>query len=217
MSSLEKSTSVLSEVNMEFIELPFNINSTLELTPLEKGFNSSAIRIGEYVLKISKADGSVQQMEDTLDTMKSEYNLILKNMGELYIPNTTYSITPLKENPHRFKAVILQPYIEGSDIKTHLSEDCSDDDALLLFFEKALQMYAKTRKIPDVANLQEKFKPLHNSNVVVTKRADGLAIPILTDTNFGKVQRTSILGPLWSFAIAKGVFKFAEQIRVRDY
>ena len=110
----------------------------------------------------------------------------------------------------------LQPYIEGSDIKTHFSEDDSDNDALLLFFEKALRMYTETRRIPDVANLQEYFNPLVNSNVVVTKRTDGLVTPILTDTNFGKIQRSSILGPFWSFAIAKGVSRFVEQLKERN-
>ena len=215
MSSLENFSSTLAEVNMEAIELPFNFDPDLGLTPLRKGFNSFPFRIGNYVLKISKAAGPVQQMEENLDILRSEYKLILENMGELHIPNTTYLIAPLKEKPERVKAVIIQPYIEGSDIKTHFSENDSDNDALLLFFESALQMYTDTRRIPDVANLQEYFNPLVNSNVVVTKKTDGSVTPILTDTNFGKIQRSSTLGPLWSFAIAKGVSRFVQQLKER--
>jgi hypothetical protein len=207
----------LGQLDVDFrdVNLPAILEPETELYPISSGFNSAAYRVtvnGDFVLKVGKAYGTEDEITSLKKTMEEEHMLIEDFVGYA-IPDTYYAIAPGKTRPDTNRVLQLQEYVDGQPLHDAIEDNTADLTEIVSFFEDALRMYRITYKIPDLANIQERFRPVTNSNVLVTSNgSESRPSPNLTDTHFGKIQRSKILGPIWSMAIALGVKSFIEHI-----
>ena len=77
-------------------------------------------------------------------------------------------------------------------------------------------MYKRSGRIPDLAHLEQFFRPKADDNVIIVRPEVGYHIPILVDVNYGKMQRSRSLGPTWSRAIAYGVSRFVKKLEATE-
>jgi hypothetical protein len=198
--------------------LPFGLDPELPAELLNSGFNSRAYRVGdlgEQVVKISRFSIADRRIDGLLDVMRSEGELTCEFVGSDSMPATRYGQARDQRRPRRTRAITHQGYVEGEHIKDYLSRDGVDVSSIVIFLEAALRMYEKTRKVPDLANIQQGFNVLVNSNVLMSPKEDGVVIPILVDTNFGSIQRSRPLSRVWSRGIAGGVRRALDKLEQR--
>jgi hypothetical protein len=193
---------LLSGLDINPSSLPFNSN--VLLTPLDGGFNSYAYRIGSQVIKVSKACGPAEMTDKLLRTMQREHDTMAAFIGD-NMPETIYSIAGTRDDPGIFRIVTLQDFVEGTVLPKYITRPDAEADQLIDFLKRCLRMHDETYLIPDLANIQTGFNIFRNTNVVIEKIPGHPARPILTDTNFGKKQRSSTFGSVWTWAIAVGV------------
>jgi hypothetical protein len=215
MAGIETLPLTLGSLDIVTEGLPIDTDPQAELIHLSHGFSSDAYRVGiegSHVVKISKKHGHHQAISRSLGRLEEEHDINEHYLEEEGVPPTEFIVAQLKTEQERLRLVTVQEFIEGEVVSTHLTRKAPNIAALIKFYKKALRMYEETGKIPDLANIQEGFRPSVNTNVIVTEKAPGVFVPVLTDTNFGRVQRTFGIGGLLSIGIAVGVEKIISRL-----
>lgn len=167
----------------------------VEPEALARGFNSRAWRVGNQVVKVTRGslDASV-----LLGAMQSEHDVLEQHLGD-YMPPTEYRTAKTKDGKSSH-VITTQPFIEGVQLPDFLADPSSPTGELRAFLRKCRRVYRETGLMPDIANIQQFWNVLRNSNILM----DEAAGPVLVDTTFGKIQRSRTLGSIWNTAIYSG-------------
>ncbi len=163
--------------------------------PLARGFNSRPWKIGNQVVKVTS---QTDNPHDLLDSMLGEHNLLENHVGD-HMPPTNYAVVERVDGKGAH-VVTTQPFIEGVHLPDFLNKASNPVDELRDFLRKCRQVYKETGLMPDIANIQQGFNVLGNTNIIIGEDQR----PILVDTTFGKIQRSKSLGPTWNTAIYCG-------------
>jgi hypothetical protein len=214
MASFDNEPTILADLGLHIPAMPFEAEETTTLEVIGGGHNSDAflLETGD-VIKLTTTSGSHERMERILGIMRSEFDL-LGRYYQGHLPETSYYNIPTVRDNNIYRTMTLQNYIEGPKIKDYIKQPGIDREILLSFYRKALTMRNNSGEIPDLACIEEWFKPHLNSNLLITGGEQPL--PMLIDTNFGKMQRSRSFGWLWTSAITAGVKNFIVDLELQS-
>lgn len=182
---------------------------------LHPGFNARAWKVGQEVVKLSKKPSAHENAEYLLCRMKLEHELLEEFLGG-HMLDTTYGLVPLADDEDKVHVAAVQPFIVGESLADFLGRSNSNTEALQDFLDKCMGVYRARKLMPDIANIQQGFSVVRNSNVVIDVFSED-SKPVLVDTNFGKIQRSKSLGPLWTRAIYDGARRTQRKLRKRKH
>lgn len=181
---------------------------------LSQGFNARAWKLGGDVVKLSKSPTSPDSAESLLGKMLDEHGMLEEDLGE-HMPETRYATVPVDGEEDSVHIAAVQPFIVGETLTEFLGRHNSRTEALEEFLEKCVGVYRARRVMPDIGRVEQGFSVLRNSNVIIDAFSDN-AHPVLVDTNFGKIQRSGALGPVWNWQIYRGALRAQKQLRKRS-
>lgn len=192
-------------------EIPGLDPSASEAVRLGRGFSSSVYRVDEQVIKIGHSFLDLARADTYRLTFFAEHSLIDDYLGD-HIPPTEFHVARSATDSKLGKVVTIQQYVDGyKNIADYVAANIDSGwhkpvapirDMLL----QGLEMFDDTRMVPDMANIQQGFSVFTNRNIIVDEDGD----PHLVDTNFGHIQRSYRLGPLWHRMIRRGISQLAE-------
>ena len=169
------------------------------LIPIASGFNSDVFKHHDTIVKISKRSRSNLGAKESLAQCIDEYNVTARYLGDTAV-NTAFHIAEYPTKTGRFIVVTMQPFIEG--VALAKAADTVNEDALKAMYDSALNRYADTGVIPDLACIEKGlFDARRSPNVIVTPEGN----PKLVDPNSGKLQKSRVFGPIWNLCISRGV------------
>ncbi|HVX47893.1 MAG TPA: hypothetical protein VHA05_00860 [Candidatus Saccharimonadales bacterium] len=163
------------------------------------GFNSSAWRAGNQVLKITSHGSDQSDALKLLEAMKREHGTVEPYIGD-YMADTAYALVN-ERSSGTSHVLVVQPFIEGSSLREFFSRPDANVDPFVTFLEKSMAAYKGTRLMPDISCIEKGFWPLWDSNTIIRPGDDE---PVLVDTTAGKTQRSRTLGPAWNRFIYSG-------------
>jgi hypothetical protein len=174
-------------------------HSTDSITPFAEGRNSTAYLIdGEMVIKIAKHAYSPEKAKCRIRAAQDFYELLKRNHGAMSL-DTNFFLLNDKKDQTKLRLVAGQAFIPGFPLRRGLDINGKQVTDL---FESALDMYSTTGLIADIACIEGGlFDPFKSNNVIVTPEGN----PFITDVDMGRIQSSTLAGPLWNRLIAGGV------------
>lgn len=161
------------------------------------GFNSQVWRVGERVVKITKASLDDGSAENLRATMQYEHAVLEDFIGE-HIPDTTYETvdSPDGSGAH---VMTIQPFVKGTSLLDFWRSG-DDLDSLDIFLERCQRIFDNTGLMPDIAVPRTGFNVIRSHNILVNVEGE----PILVDSTFGKIQRSKVFGSTWARCVYGG-------------
>lgn len=181
------------------------------LKPIGSGLSSRVFGNSEHVVKVQGRRYDTQQSADKFaDTLYGEQQLVAEHLGAIHVAIAEFVVGKCSRD--EYAICLIQPRVDGVVIDDALAAgikpDCIED-----YFTRALMMYTRCRRIPDLACIEGHFfNPLADSNTQVVAEA-GLNRPVLVDTTYGRLQRSRYAGPIIHSQIAFGVKRALRRLR----
>lgn len=184
------------------------LDPDLPLTLLGSGFNSVVYSTGVEVVKITvgKSEPKATALEES---MKYEHRLNTAFLGR-HCPKARIR-RQHSDSTGLSHVVTVQDLVLGKPIAEHLLDPTADDADIQNLFVKALEMHSKTRKVPDIANIETIFNPLISPNIIIDEENRSFAV----DSTFGRIQRARYIGDLWTPLMVRGVANGLKKLKRR--
>lgn len=172
------------------------------LIALGGGLSASVYANDEHVVKLQKNTFQTElAAHNYADTLYAEQEMTTDYMSPENVAQAHFVVSRAIEGVHRL--LLVQPRIKGVLLADAIDESGAPD-SILAYLSNGIKMYSRTKKIPDLACVERRFNPLHDPNTQV-KTDDGMMVPVLVDTTYGRTQRLPILGKVIHGGIAWGV------------
>ena len=114
-----------------------------EAIVLGQGFNATAIRVGETVVKVSKRSVPEAAAQDWVQIHLDELHTQAQFIPDHVAP-TEYVVAPSIRKPNRSRIVTIKPFEPGQTIAEHLADSDPNNDELVNFLRLSSRMYART-------------------------------------------------------------------------
>jgi hypothetical protein len=192
----ESTVTCVDDLGMSADQL--GLDPDLPLTLLGSGFNSVVYSTGVEVVKITV--GKLVPKATALEqSMQYEHNLNTTYLG-IHCPKARIR-RQHSDSTGLSHVVTVQDLIVGKPIAEHLLDPTADDSDIQDLLIQALKMHSKTRKLPDIANIETFFNPLVSPNIMIDDENRSFAV----DSTFGRIQRARYAGVLWTPLMVRGV------------